>query len=119
MAIFVSFFIELRTQFGRAGVVIAACPWPRFIYGATENISFPFEKRAVVKIPPVFCRYEMITGPDGNFMFDYIEYVVSFFTIPSFNIPVGNIGNEMGKAAFAASLAGEFCIFIHYVITPD
>lgn len=104
---------KLRTQPGRARLIVAAGGRPRFVNGAAETGSVEKEKRAAVKRPPGIRRNQMISFPGRVFPGEHIQNILSLFFFPPPEIFVRHISRKIGQTTTPATQALQFTFFFH------
>ncbi len=95
-------FFELGAYLGRTREILRAYPRPNVVDGTGTTAVFPFEEGAVMELPAVTRRYEVVTHPDRPFVIDDMQNVVPTRPLPQLYILRARTGDHIGKAAGAA-----------------
>lgn len=104
---------KLRTQSGRAWLIVAAGGRPRFVNGAAETGSVKKEKRAAVKRPPGIRRDQMIAFPGCVFPGEHLQNILPLFFFPPPEIFVRHISRKIGQTTTPAAQALQFYFLFH------
>jgi hypothetical protein len=70
-------------------------------------VSLPGEKGAAVQIMPIVRGNQMIAHPDGAFLFNHGQDVISPFSPPAFHLFRSHINDKISQTAFTAAMANE------------
>jgi gamma-glutamyl-gamma-aminobutyrate hydrolase PuuD len=76
-------------------------------------VSLPGEKGAAVQIMSILRGNQMITHPDGAFLFNHVQDVISPLSPPAFHIFISHINDKISQTAFAAATADDIGYPVH------
>jgi hypothetical protein len=75
--------------------------------------SFRFEKQAAMQSVSVCRRYQAITRPDCMLIVNNVQNIFPFFSLPAFRIILIDKSNQIGEAAFSATLTFDVVFLFH------